>query len=448
MNRRPPVQAIDGAAGSLGRVADEKDPADPRYGWLYTERGDGTSGTGDADKTQLIRRDGPPSADPAPQPTTPTTGGPHDRDGAPGPTEATRAFRYEDPPGPATPDETQYQAQPGRPYGTDPAAPMPVARPRKRRRWWLRTILLLVLVWILFVVLVPIWAWTKVSKVNAEPAGSRPSATPGTTYLLVGSDSRRGLTSAQNKQLGTGGVSVDSGRTDTIMLMHVPAGGGPTLLLSIPRDSYVAIPGYGQNKINAAFSLGGPRLLVRTVENATGVRIDDYVEIGFSGFVRLVNAVGGITICPKQSINDPKADLNVRKGCQHADGKTALGYSRSRKFPLGDITRAEHQREVVNATAKKAAAWQTVVLPWRYWKVNFAGAESVRVGKNVGPIAMAKFAWAMAHSSNGKKCVVPYSSLGTATSAGSAVIWDPARAKQVFALIRADDTQAIRCAIK
>jgi LCP family protein required for cell wall assembly len=446
-------------AGSLGHVADDQASRDdvsgdgitkPAYDWLYAEQygsegqpgSNGQSGSDDPEATQLIRRDR--SAGDA------VSAG---EAASPGEPEATREFRYAHDPQPpteqpatsgdtATADETRYQPPPGQRPTTMPEASPP---PRRRRRWWLRIVLLLVLACILFLVLVPIAAWTKVSKVNAEPAGNRPSSTPGTTYLLVGSDSRRGLTASQNQDLGTGGVAVDNGRTDTIMLMHVPSGGGPTLLLSIPRDSFVSIPGFGQNKINAAFSLGGPRLLVRTVESATGVRVDDYVEIGFTGFVKLVNAVGGVTICPNQPINDPKADLQVRKGCQHADGKTALGYSRSRAFPLGDITRAEHQREVVNATAKKAASWQTVVLPWRYWKINFAGAESVRVGLNVGPVAMAKFAWAMAHSNEGKKCIVPYTSLGASTSAGSAVLWDTARARVLFQQIRNDNTKAIRC---
>ena len=104
------------------------------------------------------------------------------------------------------------------------------------------------------------------------------------------------------------------------------------------------------NKINAAYAFGGPKLLVQTVEHATGVRVDDYVEIGFTGFVDVVDAVGGITVCPKTSINDPKAgNLKMKRGCQEVDGHTALDYSRSRAFPLGDITRAQHQREVIAA---------------------------------------------------------------------------------------------------
>jgi LCP family protein required for cell wall assembly len=439
-------------------VADERNPDDPSYDWLYVEPADrGGSGpgqpdsapapgAGDPEATQPIRR--APAGAPPPRSARPAE---------PGQPEPTRSFGASF----AAPPQTSGSRAAGRPaemrYAPPPPVPggpgaatrsSPVPRPPlpgRRRRWWLRTILLLIVVWVLFLVVVPIVAWTKLAKVDAEPAGARPAATPGTTYLLVGSDSRRGLTAAQNRRLGTGGVSVDSGRTDTILLMHVPSGGGPMLLLSIPRDSYVNIPGYGHNKINAAFSIGGPRLLVKTVEAATHVRVDKYVEIGFAGFVRLVDAVGGITICPRQAIDDPKADLRVRKGCQHADSRKALGYSRSRAFPKGDIVRTLHQREVVNATARKTASWQSVVFPWRYWRINFAAAESVRVGQNVSPLDMLRFAWAMSHSNHGKKCVVPYSSLGTSTSVGSVVTWDQTRANRLFRLIREDDTRAIRC---
>jgi LCP family protein required for cell wall assembly len=435
-------------------VADERNVNDPSYDWLYVEPTDhGTRRRQIDDDPEATQAIGPvPPAGRADQPGQPeptrSFGASYAAPRRPsGPVQASGPAQSGFPP--SGPDQMRYAPPPRAPGG--PTAPSrsapapPLWRPRRRRRRWLRTILLLIVVWVLFLVIVPIVAWSKVSKVDAEPTGARPAATPGTTYLLVGSDSRRGLTSAENRNLGTGGVSVDGGRTDTILLLHVPAGGGPTLLLSIPRDSYVPIPGYGYNKINSAFAIGGPRLLVRTVEGATHVRVDKYVEIGFAGFVRLVDAVGGITICPRQAIDDPKADLRIRRGCQHADGRTALGYSRSRAFPKGDIIRTLHQREVVNATARKAASWQSVVLPWRYWRINFAAAESVRVGRNVSPLDMVRFAWAMSHSNSAKKCVVPYSSLGTPTSVGSVVTWDPSRANNVFRLIRSDDTSAIRC---
>jgi LCP family protein required for cell wall assembly len=319
--------------------------------------------------------------------------------------------------------------------------------PRRRRRtWWLRGLLILFVAWLLFLVVVPIWAWQKISKVDAEPDGRRPASTAGTTYLLVGSDSRAGLTPQQEGDLGTGAAA--GGRTDTLILLHVPDNSGPTLLLSIPRDSYVDIPGHDKNKINAAYAFGGPQLLVQTVEQATGIRIDDYIEVGFSGFVDAVDAVGGITVCPTERIDDPKAgNLTMSKGCHDVDGHTALDYSRSRAFSLGDITRAMHQREVISAIGSKAASWKTVVLPWRYFKVSKAAADTLQVGENVGPIDLARFGWAMAHTggSNAKRCVVPYSSLGTSTSVGSVVTWDQQKADALFRDIRDDDTAAIDC---
>jgi LCP family protein required for cell wall assembly len=317
---------------------------------------------------------------------------------------------------------------------------------RNYRKWAVRGVLIVLAAWLIFLIVVPIWAWQHISKVDAEPNGARPSDTPGTTYLLVGSDSRAGLSKAQRGDLGANDVAGQ--RTDTIIMLHVPSGDGPRLLLSIPRDSYVDIPGHGMNKINAAYSLGGPKLLVQTVEKATNVRVDDYIEVGFTGFVDIVDAVGGITVCPKTAINDPKAGgLKMKKGCQEVDGRTALEYSRSRDFRLGDITRAEHQREVITQVGKKAASWQTIVFPWRYWKVNHAAAESLVIGDNVGPIDLTRFAWAMAHTggSDSKRCVVPYTSLGTPTDVGSVVTWDENAADALFQAIREDDTASITC---
>lgn len=111
------------------------------------------------------------------------------------------------------------------------------------------------------------------------------------------------------------------------MLLHT--GSGPNLLMSIPRDSLVPIPGHGTTKINAAYAFGGAKLLVKTIEQNTGIRIDQYVEIGLGGVVDIVDAVGGITICPTFDMRDRLAGLNIKKGCQEADGVTALGYARS-----------------------------------------------------------------------------------------------------------------------
>jgi LCP family protein required for cell wall assembly len=213
------------------------------------------------------------------------------------------------------------------------------------------------------------------------------------------------------------------------MVLHT--GKGPNVLMSIPRDSLVEIPGHGTTKINAAFAYGGPRLLTRTVEQNTKIHIDDYVEIGFNGFVSLVDAVGGIQICPKEAIKDELAHLDVPKGCQEADGKTALGYSRARHaFALGDIERAQHQREVVSAIGHEVLSWKTVVNPVRYYRVVTGGARSVRLGEGTGPVALGQFALAMNHvnGKDGLTCGVPIADL--------AVHWDTDRSEQLFTLLR------------
>ena len=325
--------------------------------------------------------------------------------------------------------------------GARPAAPPPA---RRRRRWG-RLLVVLLVAWMAFLVAVPIWAWSKIDKVNASPGGNRPADTPGTTYLLVGSDSRRGLDAEQRQRLATGNAAGQ--RTDTIMLLHVPDGSGPTLLLSLPRDSYVAIPGHSKNKINAAFSFGGPRLLVRTVELATGLRVDDYISIGFGGFVNIVDSVGGVQICPKAAMKDPKANLDIPKGCQRADGPTALGYVRSRYTdPLGDIGRAARQREVVSAVASKAASPLTVALPWRYVSLAGSGANAIQIGDDVGPLEVAKFAWAVSHvGTNGLTCTVPVDELGASSDVGSVVTWEKAAAAKLFKAVAADQTEEIDC---
>lgn len=346
------------------------------------------------------------------------------------------------------PEPTRMMPVTGRSRGYDEQAPRSTSRPsdyppprlpapgrgrRGPRPRWGRIVLLVLLAWLLFLIVVPIWAMSTIDEVDAEPRDRRPDGSPGSTYLLVGSDSREGLTRRERRQLATGNVSGQ--RTDTILLLHEPLFGGETLLVSLPRDSIVDIPGYGSTKLNAAFAYGGPRLLVRTVENETGLRIDNYVEIGLGGFVNIVDAVGGVEICPRKAMNDPLAGLDIKRGCQEADGATALGYVRSRKLDgTGDIARGQRQREVIGGVASRAASPWTFVNPFRYYGLNSAAADSLRVGNNVGPIDLARFAWAMRKVSGGggKTCTVPIVDL--------AVNWDDERASRMFDLIRADDT--------
>ena len=401
------VCAMPDSGGSGGSRGGSGDGAD--YGWLYGGKsgsgqpagGSGRGGSQDPEPTQVM-----PKIDrPGSRGASGAGGGGAGRGGGGG----------QPPPQPVKPART-------------PKAP--------RRRWPAKKIILTLLVaWLVFLIAVPLWAWSNIEKVDIEPKGERPSEQPGSNYLLVGSDSRKGLTKEEAKRLGTGSQDVGN-RTDTIMLLHT--GDGPNLLLSIPRDSIVNIPGQGTNKVNAAFAIGGPKLLVRTIEQNTGLRVDHYVEIGFGGFANSVDAVGGIEICPKQRMVDKLANLRVKKGCQEADGATALGYARSRHASqYGDIDRARHQREVVSAIGSEVKSPWTFINPIRYFRVNKAATSSLTISKGTGPLALANFGLAMTrvNGENGLTCGMPI--------ADQAIHWDRQRALALLGYIKDDNTDEI-----
>ncbi len=378
----------------------------PDYGWLYGGKSGArppAGGSEDPEPTRML-----------PKIERPTSSG-----------RASGSTRGDGPP-------------PSRP--TRPAQPVaqPVDPPRRtRRRGRVRRLLtLLVVAWLAFLIAVPLWAWSTLDKVDIEPEGERPAAQPGTTYLLVGSDSRKGLSKEDNKRLGTGGVGDVGQRTDTIMLLHT--GAGPSLLLSVPRDSLVEIPGRGRTKINAAFAFGGPQLLVQTLEQNTGLRIDHYVEIGFGGFVNAVDAVGGVTVCPRERMVDPRANLRIKKGCQEVDGVKALGYARSRYVSEGgDLDRARRQREVVSAIGSEVKSPWTFVNPVRYFRVNQAATTSLRVSEGSSPLALGNFGLAMTrvNGKTGLTCAMPI--------ADQAINWDRERALALLKFIKEDRTADI-----
>ncbi len=304
-------------------------------------------------------------------------------------------------------------------------------------------LLILLLLFILWLVAVPAYAWTQIARVDAAPSGQRPADQPGKTYVLVGSDSRAGLSKAEQRRLGTG--STAGQRTDTIMLVYLPPGGKPALI-SIPRDSYVDIPRNGKNRINAAYAFGGPELLVETVEQNTRLRIDGYMEIGFGGFVNIIDALNGIRMCLPNAINDRDSHIDLRKGCQTLSGTEALGYVRMRKAdPRGDLGRVERQREMLAAVADKAASPATVLNPIRYWNFCMATADAIKLGRDTSLPETLLLALAMKQisSGNGLTLTVPVSTTGASTSVGSAVLWDPAKSKAMFSDIARGDTSGL-----
>ncbi len=282
-------------------------------------------------------------------------------------------------------------------------------------------------------------SWSHVGRVADAPTSGHIAATKGHNTLLVGSDARSDLTPAQREELGTG--MAEGARTDTIMVLHT--GSGDPTLLSIPRDSYVEIPGHGMNKINAAFSIGGAPLLTETIEKATGLRIDGYVEIGFGGFAQLVDSVGGVRMCLKAPIKDEKAHIDLPAGCQTLDGKNALGYVRMRySDPEGDLGRVKRQRQFLSALMGKVATPTTVLLPWRLHSAGTSAASAVAVGKDDSMTETASAFLGLRTISQGKghSVTVPVADAGLQTPAGLAVQWDAAAASALFQQLRTDST--------
>jgi LCP family protein required for cell wall assembly len=311
-------------------------------------------------------------------------------------------------------------------------------RVRPRRPRWGRRVGVALLVVLALLLGVAVWVDLRLQRVDAlTDDADRPAATPGADWLIVGSDSREGLSAEQRRRLGTGQAA--GRRADTMMLLHIPRSGPPTLV-SLPRDSYVPIPGRGRNKLNAAYAFGGPRLLAQTVEQVTDIRIDHYMEIGFDGFASVVDAVGGVRICVKEPINDPNAALKLKAGCQELNSKQALGYVRTRASARGDLDRVERQREFLGALIDKATSPGVLLNPFRNLRLVLNGTNAVAVddGDHIWSLWRVPFAMRSISGGGGIATTVPVAGTQTVSGAGSVVLWDREKALALFDALRED----------
>ncbi len=340
--------------------------------------------------------------------------------------------------GPAWPSQPPVRS------GTDARPPWPTGPPvggggSRRRLGPGRVLRILgVVVVILLVVVVGMYFYldSKLQRGNMlVDYSGRPAATAGQTWLITGSDSRQGLTRQQERQLATG-FDVGGHRSDTILLLHISANGAPAVLISVPRDSYVPIPGYGYNKINAAYSFGGPRLLAKTLQNVTGLRIDHYMGIGFGGLVNVVNAVGGVRMCLPQPIRDPAAGLHLRQGCQNLSGNEALGFMRTRhQFTSQDLQREQNQRVFIRALLTKMTSPGTLLNPFAAVPAALGSADSIKVDRGTHLYQLISVAFALRHP---QTTTVPIADSNYSTSVGDSVLWDRTRALELFNDLKAD----------
>lgn len=412
-------------------MADDPNKAD--FDWLYRREPE-------AEPTAVIPS-GPQGAAPQATPTQP-----------PAPTAPQPVSGYPQPgayPPPSNstargPAQAGPQGSPSLVPGLDSTGgPKAPAKPKKKKRHVLRVISLLIVLWLVFMIGTPIYAVSRIKEIELTGISDRPAEQPGTAVLLVGSDSREDLTPEERSKLGTG--STGGQRTDTIMLLYTPPSGEPALI-SFPRDSFVSIPGNGDNKINAAYAFGGASLLVETVEQNTGIRIDGYLEIGFLGIVEMVDAVGGVEVCLDDPIVDKDSHLDLPAGCQTLDGTTALGYVRMRKAdPKGDLGRVQRQQEMIGLIAKKAMSPAIILNPVSYWNLNMAASGSLTKSSDtsLGTLATAGMSFLSIAKGDGYQLTVPISNPNATTSAGSSVLWDDAKAEKMFKLIASGKTEGL-----
>lgn len=277
----------------------------------------------------------------------------------------------------------------------------------------------------------------------------RPADSPATDILLVGSDTRKGLTPTAQDSLHVGSqAAADGQRSDTMILAQLAADKKSLTLLSIPRDSYVTIPATATRpehkaKINSALDLGGPALTVATVERATGIRVDHYVQVDFSAFSTIVDAVGGVDVCLPKSVADPLSGLNLPAGVSHVDGVQALAYVRARYTLTGgsDLGRIHRQQQFLGSLADRVASSDVLADPARFSGLVRAAASSVQTDSALSTEEVLKLALAVKSLPRDRIRFVsmPLADVDyQAPGNGSTVLWDETVAHRLFDALRKD----------
>ncbi|MEV7726745.1 LCP family protein [Streptomyces sp. NPDC087917] len=356
--------------------------------------------------------------------------------------------------------------QPNRPTrraGSPPPPPLPVRRaggppPRRRRdkpRWGVR-----IAAGFSLVVLgsgavghaVMTGLDTGIERVDPfKDMKNRPQAGHGLNVLLVGTDGRDRITPDEKREYRLGGAPCHC--TDTIMLVHLSADKARASVVSLPRDSYAEVPAHQDQvtgkehkahpvKLNAAYAEGGPNLTVRTVENLTRVKIDHYLEVDFTSFMRTVDAMGGVEICTAKAMHDTYTGLDLLPGSHRLTGGQALQYVRSRHVDgASDLGRMQRQQRFVAALIKQATGGGVLLNPVKFKQVSSTLLGSVRADRGFGSEQMLALGQAMRDftPSSSEFASVPVGDPAYPVKGiGSTVKWDEPKAAKLFESLRQD----------
>jgi LCP family protein required for cell wall assembly len=281
---------------------------------------------------------------------------------------------------------------------------------------------------------------------------NRPHPGHGTNVLLVGTDGRDRITPEERRKYHLGGAPCHC--TDAVMIVHISEDRDRASVVSLPRDSYAVSPAYtdpatGRTRpehpvrLNAAYAEGGPQLTVRTVEKMTAVKIDHYLEVDFTSFMRTVDVLGGVRICTAGPLKDPNTGLDLPPGQHRLDGGRALQYVRSRHVDAAsDFGRMRRQQRFLAALIDQATSSGVLLNPVKLRDVAGTVLNSVRADRGFGSGQMIDLGRAMRNfsPSSSEFTTVPIARMDFKAPGivGSTLKWNDAKARRLFTALRED----------
>ncbi|GGU09910.1 LCP family protein [Streptomyces sp. QHH-9511] len=280
---------------------------------------------------------------------------------------------------------------------------------------------------------------------------NRPQAGHGMNVLVVGTDGRESISEEERRAYRLGGEPCHC--TDTVMLIHISEDRDRASVVSLPRDSYAEMPEHvdettGERhqahpvKLNAAYTEGGPALTVRTVESMTGVKIDHYLEVDFTSFMKTVDAVGGVEICTARPLKDTHTGLDLAAGTHELTGGQALQYVRSRHVDgASDLGRMQRQQRFLAALIDRMTTGGVLLNPVRFRQVSTTMLGSVRADRGFGTDQMLALAKGMRGftPASSEFVSVPVGDVAFEVEGiGSTVKWDAPKAQKLFQALRED----------
>lgn len=320
----------------------------------------------------------------------------------------------------------------------------------RRRSGWRRALLVLLVSSLVLALLAfgAVWYLTEryagnVARIpgvfEAIPEDTRPdppTPLPGTnavplTFLLVGSDSRaEGLTTGDDATEEAG-----SQRSDVLMMLQLAPDRESAFAISIPRDSYVPVPGYGTTKINAAYAYGGPSLLIQTVEQLTDIRIDHFVSVDFTGFEAITDAIGGVDVRIAEATY--AHGVQFQQGLNHLDGEAALAYVRQRyRLPGGDFDRVQRHQNYLRAVMNKVSRDNLLTDPGRLDDFLLAVTSSISVDEGLSDVDLLQLAYSLRGLEQPDVAFMTAPVAGTGYEGTASVVYlDDAKAQQMWAYI-------------